>query len=190
MVTQSPSPELSRRHRLTIARRRARPQPRVNWRQPDRTVRTPGEVAVPGTGELDGECFFSVGRLASPLSGLYPLRRAASSVPAHASPPAGSCRMPRSFSSLRPAPRWLLGPLVWALVGCYDSTAPRGDTPAFEPAASVRWNALARDFVVKYKTDPPMASRTYALLGVGQDRAVAAAARSSASPRRSITPRP
>jgi hypothetical protein len=90
--------------------------------------------------------------------------------------------MLRSFSSLRPVPSWLLVPFAWSLAGCSDSTAPR-DSPTFEPAASVRWNALARDLVVKYKTDPPMASRTYALLGVGQDRAVtAAAARSTASP--------
>jgi hypothetical protein len=69
------------------------------------------------------------------------------------------------------------------LAACSDGTGPT-ERPAFEPAASVRWNAVARDLVIKYRTDPVMASRTYALLSVAQDRAVsAAAARASATPR-------
>lgn len=32
----------------------------------------------------------------------------------------------------------------------------------------IRWNEIARDLVAKHKTDPPMASRTYALLSVAQ----------------------
>jgi membrane-associated phospholipid phosphatase len=90
--------------------------------------------------------------------------------------------MSRSFSARRPAAGWLLVPFVWFVAGCSDSTAPGSTRPTFEPAASVRWNALARDLVIKYKTDPPMASRTYALLSVGQDRAITAASRSSSGP--------
>lgn len=32
----------------------------------------------------------------------------------------------------------------------------------------VRWNEIARDLVIKHKTDPPMASRIYALLSIAQ----------------------
>ena len=35
-------------------------------------------------------------------------------------------------------------------------------------SATVRWNEIARDLVIKHKTDPPMASRVYALLSVAQ----------------------
>jgi hypothetical protein len=35
-------------------------------------------------------------------------------------------------------------------------------------SSSVRWNEIARDLVIKHKTDPPMASRIYALLSVAQ----------------------
>ena len=63
---------------------------------------------------------------------------------------------------------------------CADSTAP-DDRPDFEPAASVRWNAIARDLIIKYNTDPPLASRTYALLSVAQDRAVRETVRLGAS---------
>ncbi len=38
----------------------------------------------------------------------------------------------------------------------------------WDQGASVRWNEIARDLVIKYKTDPPMASRVYALLSVAQ----------------------
>lgn len=40
---------------------------------------------------------------------------------------------------------------------------------------AVRWNSLARDLVAKTKTAPPPASRGYALLSLGQHRALAAA---------------
>jgi hypothetical protein len=63
---------------------------------------------------------------------------------------------------------------------CSDSTAP-DDRPDFEPAASVRWNAIARDLIIKYNIDPPLASRTYALLSVAQDRAVRETVRLGAS---------
>lgn len=36
----------------------------------------------------------------------------------------------------------------------------------------VRWNEIARDLVAKHRTDPPMASRTYALLSVAQYEAL------------------
>ena len=90
--------------------------------------------------------------------------------------------MPLRFvrSSRRPTGLSLLS--VALSLGCSDSLAPDG-RPVFEPAASVRWNTIARDLVIKYRTDPPMASRTYALLGVAQDRAVTAAIRSTASPK-------
>lgn len=38
----------------------------------------------------------------------------------------------------------------------------------WDQGASVRWNEIARDLVIKHKTDPPMASRIYALLSVAQ----------------------
>ena len=43
--------------------------------------------------------------------------------------------------------------------------------------SSVRWNEIARSLVIKYQTDPPMASRVYALVSVAQyDGLVAARA--------------
>jgi len=74
--------------------------------------------------------------------------------------------------------------LLTLVAACSDSTAPT-TRPAFEPSASVRWNAIARDLIIKYKTDPPLASRTYALLSVAQDRAVRSALEPTAS-----TPKP
>ena len=63
--------------------------------------------------------------------------------------------------------------ILSSLAACSDSTGPnRRD---FEPSASVRWNAIGRDLVIKYRTDPALASRTYALLSVAQERAVLAA---------------
>jgi membrane-associated phospholipid phosphatase len=57
-----------------------------------------------------------------------------------------------------------------------------GRTPemvkAFEywnDGAVVRWNEIARDLVARHKTDPPMASRIYALLSVAQYDALIAA---------------
>jgi membrane-associated phospholipid phosphatase len=41
--------------------------------------------------------------------------------------------------------------------------------------ASVRWNEIARNLVIKYKTNPPMASRVYALLSVAQYDSLVAA---------------
>src|ERR1051325_2481547 len=48
-------------------------------------------------------------------------------------------------------------------------------TPAIEAAVAfwnrgrvVRWNEIARNLVIKYKTNPPQASRVYALLSAGQ----------------------
>ena len=79
-----------------------------------------------------------------------------------------------------PAP--LVFTLVSTLAACSDSTAP-GSHPEFEPAASVRWNAIARDLIIRYRTDPPLASRTYALLSVAQDRAVRAAAAMTGTPK-------
>ena len=79
-----------------------------------------------------------------------------------------------------PAP--LVFTLVSTLAACSDSTGP-GSHPEFEPAASVRWNAIARDLVVKYRTDPPLASRTYALLSVAQDRAVRTVAGTAGAPK-------
>ena len=72
--------------------------------------------------------------------------------------------------------------LVSTLAACSDSTGP-GSHPEFEPAASVRWNAIARDLVIKYRTDPPLASRTYALLSVAQDRAVRTVAATAGTPK-------
>src|SRR5918993_3167263 len=79
-----------------------------------------------------------------------------------------------------PAP--LVFTLISTLAACSDSTAP-GSHPEFEPAASVRWNAIARDLIIKYRTDPPLASRTYALLSVAQDRAVRAVAAITGTPK-------
>jgi hypothetical protein len=74
------------------------------------------------------------------------------------------------------APRVAIGTwLVLALAGCADSPTAPATRATFEPAASVRWNAIARDLVIKYRTDPPMASRVYALLSVAQDSAALAA---------------
>lgn len=39
----------------------------------------------------------------------------------------------------------------------------------------IRWNEIARNLVIKHKTSPPMASRAYALLSVGQYDALIAA---------------
>jgi len=72
--------------------------------------------------------------------------------------------------------------LISTLAACSDSTAPESHRE-FEPAASVRWNGIARDLVIKYRTDPPLASRTYALLSVAQDRAVRAVAGASGTPK-------
>jgi membrane-associated phospholipid phosphatase len=44
-----------------------------------------------------------------------------------------------------------------------------------EPLASLRWNLLARTLVATHRTDPPYASRLYALLSVAQNEAVARA---------------
>jgi hypothetical protein len=79
-----------------------------------------------------------------------------------------------------PAP--LVVTLISTVAACSDSTAPPNH-PEFEPAASVRWNAIARDLVIKYRTDPPLASRTYALLSVAQDRAVRAVAGTGGMPK-------
>ncbi|HEX9755291.1 MAG TPA: vanadium-dependent haloperoxidase [Gemmatimonadales bacterium] len=64
--------------------------------------------------------------------------------------------------------------ILLSVAACSDGTGPT-EHPLFEPTASARWNAIARDLVIKYRTDPPMASRFYALVSVGQDRAVTAA---------------
>ena len=41
--------------------------------------------------------------------------------------------------------------------------------------SSVRWNEIARSLVIKYQTDPPMASRVYALVSVAQHDGLVAA---------------
>ena len=89
----------------------------------------------------------------------------------------------RTVPSRSPLARLTVG-LLTLVAACSDSTAPT-TRPAFEPSASVRWNAIARDLIIKYKTDPPLASRTYALLSVAQDRAVR-----SALERTATTPKP
>jgi len=89
----------------------------------------------------------------------------------------------RTVPSRSPLARLTVGLLTF-VAACSDSTAPT-PRPAFEPSASVRWNAIARDLIIKYKTDPPLASRTYALLSVAQDRAVRSALERTAS-----TPKP
>lgn len=38
----------------------------------------------------------------------------------------------------------------------------------WDVGSSVRWNEIARNLVIKHKTDPPMASRVYALLSIAQ----------------------
>jgi membrane-associated phospholipid phosphatase len=43
------------------------------------------------------------------------------------------------------------------------------------PLASLRWNRLARDLVSAHRTDPPYASRIYALLSVAQSDGIASA---------------
>ena len=75
--------------------------------------------------------------------------------------------------------------LLTIVTACSDSTAPSA-RPDFEPSASVRWNAIARDLIIKYRMDPPLASRTYALLGVAQDRAVRSALERTASTRKPL----
>ena len=45
----------------------------------------------------------------------------------------------------------------------------------WDDGAAVRWNEIARELVIKHKTDPPMASRAYALLSVAQYDALVAA---------------
>ncbi len=42
------------------------------------------------------------------------------------------------------------------------------DSKFWDSKGVVRWNEIARDLVAKHKTDPPMASRIYALLSVAQ----------------------
>ena len=75
------------------------------------------------------------------------------------------------------------------MAACSDAsvTAPDAPAPELDPAlsaaaptaqpqlASVRWNALARNFVAAERTSPPMAARYYALLSVAQQRAANAA---------------
>lgn len=82
---------------------------------------------------------------------------------------------------------WALPAACLLLVtACSDGpTAPRAH-PLLEPAASTRWNQIARDLVTSYNTDPPMASRTYALLGVAEERAVLAAVELPAGRRRAL----
>jgi hypothetical protein len=38
----------------------------------------------------------------------------------------------------------------------------------WDEGATIRWNEIAREMVASHKTDPPMASRTYALLSIAQ----------------------
>lgn len=45
----------------------------------------------------------------------------------------------------------------------------------WDEGTSVRWNEIARDLVIKHKTDPPMASRVYALLSIAQYDALVSA---------------
>lgn len=42
------------------------------------------------------------------------------------------------------------------------------DIRTWDEGGIIRWNEIARDLVAKHKTDPPMASRIYALLSVAQ----------------------
>jgi PAP2 superfamily len=70
-------------------------------------------------------------------------------------------------------PALAAGGLVLLSTACSDDVTGPAVHPLFEPSASARWNQVARDLVSKYGTDPPMASRVYALLSVAQDRAVA-----------------
>ncbi len=42
------------------------------------------------------------------------------------------------------------------------------DIKSWDEGGVIRWNEIARDLVAKHKTDPPMASRIYALLSVAQ----------------------
>src|SRR5215204_1652412 len=95
----------------------------------------------------------------------------------------GRCRMVHHGSvRSRCRPARLIVTLISTVAACTDSTAPTNH-PELEPAASVRWNAIARDLVIKYRTDPPLASRTYALLSVAQDRAVRAVAGTAGMPK-------
>lgn len=69
---------------------------------------------------------------------------------------------------------------------CSESGTGPTDRPLFESTASARWNAVARDLVIKHRTDPPMASRFYALVSVAQDRAVRAAFELRGAERRAL----
>lgn len=86
-------------------------------------------------------------------------------------------RVPHSSAPVR-GPRASLALLValsLAAAACSDSsTGPGAERPLFEPATSARWNAIVRDLVIASSTDPLIASRTYALMSVAQDRAAAA----------------
>jgi membrane-associated phospholipid phosphatase len=42
------------------------------------------------------------------------------------------------------------------------------DARSWDKGGVIRWNEIARDLVARHKTDPPMASRIYALLAVAQ----------------------
>jgi hypothetical protein len=73
-----------------------------------------------------------------------------------------------------------VGPLAQSCAD-HQPTAPLPEPPLASksrderPLASLRWNKLARDLVAAHRTDPPYASRIYALLSVAQSEAVASA---------------
>jgi hypothetical protein len=86
--------------------------------------------------------------------------------------------MRRRSTTRRPS---RLAALLLLAAACSDSATGPGEHVRFAPAASARWNVVARDLVTKYRTDPPLASRVYALTSVATDRAVATAAAAPAS---------
>ena len=82
----------------------------------------------------------------------------------------------------------LTGVLVSVLAGCADAPteAPRPDARVatvsrqgavkfWESGASVYWNQIARDLVVKYSTNPFAANRGYTILSTSQYNAIIAA---------------
>lgn len=76
--------------------------------------------------------------------------------------------------------------LAAAVAACSDGGTAPAARPGFAPVASARWNAIARDLVAKYRTDPPLASRVYALVSVAQDSAVSLAAAFRGAGRRAV----
>ena len=95
-------------------------------------------------------------------------------------------------------PNWiavLTAVLIFPLAGCVDTltvvspsdarmaaVSRQGAVKFWESGASVYWNQVARDLVVKYSTNPFAANRTYAILSTAQYNAIIAAEHGASGP--------